>query len=263
MRLLIKQAARAPWELYKTYYSGKSFSVAAQDTTPVAVRFKTDGTKMYILGQANNSIYQYSLATAWDISTASYSTLSIAVGTEDTGPSGFTFKSDGTKLYMCGSQNDLVYQYTLSTPWDISTATYDVVSFDPSGNVLDLAFKSDGTKMYLVFSTTGVSQFSLSGAWDLSTAVSDSVTFSVTSQVGIYSLGLNFSTDGTRMYVVGGASSTSIFQYRLSSAWDLSTALYAGVSVGLFVTDGVDFKSDGTKMYVGSHGTDVVYEYHV
>jgi hypothetical protein len=32
-------------------------------------------------------------------------------------------------MILMGAFNDTLYQYTLSTPWDISTATYDSLSF--------------------------------------------------------------------------------------------------------------------------------------
>ena len=108
---------------------------------------------MYIIGTTNKKVYQYSLSTAWDLSTASYDSEDFSVSSQDTSPYGIAFKSDGSKMYMVGGGNDKVYQYSLSTAWDLSTASYDSVSFSVSSQdtfPCGIAFKSDGTKMYMV-----------------------------------------------------------------------------------------------------------------
>ena len=47
-------------------------SIATEDLTPREVVFNNDGTKMYVVGDAGNDIGEYSLSTAFDISTAAY-----------------------------------------------------------------------------------------------------------------------------------------------------------------------------------------------
>jgi len=86
--------------------------VSSQDGGPEGLFFKDDGTKMYVVGRANDSVYQYILSTAWDVSTASYDSVSFSVASQDTSPTGLFFKTDGTKMYVVGSTNDTVYQYS-------------------------------------------------------------------------------------------------------------------------------------------------------
>ena len=52
----------------------QDFSVGSQDIFPTDITFNNDGTKMYVLGDAGNDVNEYSLSTAFDISTASYVT---------------------------------------------------------------------------------------------------------------------------------------------------------------------------------------------
>ena len=40
-------------------YDSKSFSVASQDDTPLGLTFNSDGTKVYIAGNTNDSFFQY------------------------------------------------------------------------------------------------------------------------------------------------------------------------------------------------------------
>ena len=136
------------WDLSTASYDSVSFSVASQATAPQDIHFKPDGTKMYVVDTAGDHVYQYSLSTAWDLSTASYDSVSFSVSSQDVSPVSVTFKPDGTKMYVGGASNVSVYQYSLSTAWDLSTASYDSVSFSVVTDPRSIKFKSDGSKLY-------------------------------------------------------------------------------------------------------------------
>ena len=114
-------AGTGPYNLASASYDSVSFSVATQETVPNSIGFNDDGTSMYIIGSVTDAIYQYTLSTAWDLSTASYASKSFSI--PDTVPRDFTFNNDGTKFYYVGSSADTVYRYSLSTAYDISTAS--------------------------------------------------------------------------------------------------------------------------------------------
>jgi sugar lactone lactonase YvrE len=262
---LIETVSWAGWLLDNAFYTDVSHDVSSEDTEPSGVFFKPDGTKMYLVGDSNNRIYQYSLSTAWDLSTLSYDSVSIL--SQDTAPQGVFFKPDGTKMYLAGLGSGNIYQYSLSTGWDLSTASYDSVLLNITPDavgVTGIFFKPDGEKMYLVgFTNDNVYQYSLSTGWDLSTASYDSVFFDISSEDTSPS-GVFFKPDGTKMYI-SGDSNNRIFQYTLSTAWDLSTPSYDSIShyVGLEDTSpqGVFFKPDGVKMYMIGSLNDNVYQY--
>jgi DNA-binding beta-propeller fold protein YncE len=227
------------------------------------VFFKDDGTKMYVIGQTGDDVNEYNLSVAWDISTASFLQL-FSVAAQETEPTGLFFKDDGTKMYVIGITNDNVYEYNLSTAWNISTAIYTFPTTDyysitaqeitPQG----VFFKPDGTKMYVIGDTgDDVNEYDLSVAWDISTA-SFLQLFSVAAQETTPT-GVFFKPDGTKMYVVG-YTGDNVYEYNLSVAWDVTTAFLPIFSVAAQETVPTDvfFKPDGTKMYVlGSTGVDV------
>ena len=93
-------------------YNNVSFSVASQDTSPRGIAFNSDGSKMYMVGNSNNTVYQYSLSTPFDLSTASYDNVSFSVNAQDTSPYDIAFNTDGSKMYMVGRANSSVYQYS-------------------------------------------------------------------------------------------------------------------------------------------------------
>ena len=256
------------YSLVAASYDSKSFSVSAQDTGSFGLAFKSDGTKMYMSGGATDSVYQYTLSTAWDISTASYDSVTLSVTTQDAAPFSLTFKPDGTVMYISGSTNDTIFQYTLSTAWDLSTASYASKSLSVASqetNPMGIAFKTDGTKMYVGGpGTDSVYQYSLSTAWDVSTGTYDGVSFSGASQGTAWGRGLFFTPDGLTMLATDSFSDR-IYKYTLSSAWDLSTASYSSESYSVAsqstAPGNLFFKDDGTKMYVIDGGSATVYQY--
>ena len=213
------------FDLSTASYDNVSFLLSGQDAQVYDVIFKPDGTKMYMLGSATDSVFQYSLSTAFDVSTASYDSVSFDVISEDINPTSITFSNDGTKLYIVSANLDTVRQYSLSTAFDVSTASYDSISYALGPQPTAMNFNNDGTKMYVTDRTTDtVDQHSLSTAFDLSTASYDNVSFSVASQ-DVYPVDVIFNTGGTKMYVLGYDTDT-IYQYSTrgyTETLDLST----------------------------------------
>lgn len=255
------------YDLSVAAYDSVSFSFSSQDSGPRNVAFNTSGTKMYMVGIGNDRVYQYSLSTAFDISTASYDSVSLSVSSQDTTPLDIGFNTSGTKMYMTGNSTGSAHQYSLSTAFDLSTASYDSVSFSFSSQdsvVISSIFNNDGTKIYMLGTgNNSVYQYSLSTAFDLSTTSYDNVSFSISSQ-GSSVLGIAFNSEGTKMFVAE-ADNDSVYQYSLSTAFDLSTASYNNVSFSISSQDttvvGLTFNGDGTKMYITGSVTGTIYQY--
>jgi hypothetical protein len=247
-------------------YSGLSKSVTAEEGNVYGFTMSSDGTKMYTIGINNDTVYQYTLSTAWNMGTATYSGLSKSVNAQDIEPMDVSFNSDGLKMYVLGNYNNRVYQYTLSTAWNVSTATYASISKDFSAQetgAREVFFKPDGTKMYIVGGNQYVYQYTLSTADNVSTATYDSLSKEIGTQEGT-PLGLAFSSDGLKMFVVG-SNQDKVFQYTLSTAWNVSTATYASISFSVSSQQttprGLVFSSDGTKMYVGGNNPVTIFQY--
>jgi sugar lactone lactonase YvrE len=147
-------ALSTPWDLSTKTNPLKRFSVSAQTTSLHGLAFSSDGSKMYSLDAVFAKIYQYTLSTPWEITSASYASKSFASGTQDGTPTGLTFKPDGTMLFIAGDANNRIYQYTLSTPWDVTTASYASTSFSIASQStlpVGLAFRLDtGESMYVM-----------------------------------------------------------------------------------------------------------------
>jgi len=252
------------WDL-GTAYSSKSLSVATELSSLRGLEFSGDGTKVYAVSTGSDTIYQYTLSTAWDISTASYASKSLSVTSQDTDLVGVRLSSDGTTALVMGSANDKVFQYTLATAWDISTASYASKSVSVVGeshNAFDVS--PDGTRMFVGGRVTGaIASYTMSTAWDVSTATADSITLDVTPQDTIPN-GVVFSPDGYYL-IIAGESNKKMFEYVLDTAWDVSTARYEDQWFYMGDQDiyphDVRWSSDGLHFYVAGDQYDTIYEY--
>ena len=282
----------------------QDFSVTAQETVPTGMFFKPDGLKMYITGNTGDDVNEYDLGTAWDVSSAvflqnfsvaaqesipqglffrpdgirmyiigntgdavneySIGTQGFSVAAQETVPTGMFFKPDGLKMYIAGSIGDDVNEYDLSTAWDVNSAVF-LQNFSvgtQEGNPQGLFFRPDGLKMYITGNTGDeVNEYDLSTAWDVSTA-SFVQLFSVAAQEA-NPTGVFFKPDGLKMYIIG-TSGDDVNEYDLSTAWDVSTAVFLqdfSVTAQETVPTGMFFKPDGLKMYITGNTGDDVNEY--
>ena len=202
----------------------------------------------------------------FDISTATYSQ-GFSVSSQETVPTGVDFSNDGTKMFIVGSTGDDVNEYTLSTSFDVSTATYSQ-NFSVSAQETaprGIRFNNDGTKMFIVgYGLVGVAEYALSTAFDVSTA-SHTHSFSASSQSGDKQ-GLAFNSDGTKMYIVSSVfgSAGRVDEYALSTAFNVSTSSFSQ-SFSVYSQDtnpqNLSFNSNGTEMYVLGATNSAVYKY--
>jgi hypothetical protein len=194
-------ALSTPWNLATATYSSKSYSLATQMWIGFDLVFTPDGLGFLVAGYAGAGfVYRYALATAWDISTASYTGQSFNVS-QDALVAGLAVRPDGTRMFVTGRNTNKVYEYNLSTPWNPSTASYASISltFGADENPLGIFFKPDGTALYVsCYETSQVKQYTLATPWTLAGA-SFLLNFSRSPEFGRPS-DIAFKPDGTRFY---------------------------------------------------------------
>ena len=260
-------------------YGGVSLLVSGQDTSPQDIYFKDDGTKMFILGDTGNDVNEYALSTAWEVNTATFTTV-FSVASQETNPLGLYFKPDGSRMYICGSTAvspsgaDQVRSYTLSNPWDISTGvTYDSKAYTVSDTAPQgVYFKDDGLKMYVVGSTgDALYEYSLLIAWELDSTITllNTVLLGTGNTLNLpLSLtgptGIDFNASGTKMYITDAIRDV-VARFDLSTPWDTTTTtFYDNVYVGFqeLTPNGIFYQEDQSKAYIVGSGSDTVFQYN-
>lgn len=177
----------------------------------------------------------------------------------------FTFSPDGTNLYaVVSSGTTNVSQYTLSTPWNITTATLvGNFAFATEPTPTGIAFHPSGN-YYFVTGTTNakVTRYNVSSSWNVATSIMGSNVSVITDTPNPRCL--RFSPDGMNLYVAT-TTRTSISQYSLSNAWDISTTTYLQNVAIIYETglSGFTFLEDGSKMYATGTTMDNIYAYTV
>jgi len=197
---------------------------------------------------------------------------SFDVSGQDTTPRGLTFNNDGTKMFVAGNDGDDINEYTLTTGFDVSSATF-VDSFDISDQDTTpqgIAFNNDGTKMFVVGNTgDDINVYTLSIGFDLTSIITfndingDGTGFDISGQ-DTAPRGLTFNNDGTKMFVAGNIGN-DINEYTLSTGFDLTSTVSFVDSFDISDQDtapqGIVFNNDGTKMFVAGNAGNDINEY--
>lgn len=119
--------------------------------SPGGIRFKSDGTSVFVLDFSNpDVIKEFTLSGEWNLLTRSGSairTLNITTPTGDNDILGFSFNSDGTKLFATSEATSSIYEFNLDS-WQIDTAvlSYSFFVGDRLSSPADIFVKLDKEK---------------------------------------------------------------------------------------------------------------------
>ena len=295
--LLVFQFTNLKAEVVKPVYLQ---SVASDITMPSGIELSPDGTKVFMTSYATSALArQYTLSTPFNISSLDASSvvnLNLNDGGDDnlsTGQfkiQGLTFNNDGSKIFAI-DQDGKLNVHTLAAPYDFSNPTQladDGLQFggsetthgDPGdGNIRphDLRFNNDGTKMYTFEAVHNGSEVPII-EYDLSTPFTPG-SATLGRELDVKNIpnttlqDIDFDDDGTRLYLVessgGNTLNQEIYVWKLSTAFDVSTAIYqgklpltfnaAGTQGGTPI--GITFANEGMKFYVTDYKNNKIHEF--
>ena len=212
---------------------------------------------------------------------------------------GIVFNPDGTKMFVSTSAStgnaniDFIYEYNLSTPFDISTKTYagddercdlDVGSgqygLDPKV-AGDMAFSSDGLKIFILSRGTNgknndrLYRYDLTIAYDVSTCAfvkdvdPDTDALAGTSFGGrpdksrYHVQGVEINPDGTKIFLVFNdvnGEGDGVKEYNLSTPYDIATmslvtsgGIHLSKGAAGFNPDAIFIGLNGKRLFVTDH----------
>jgi sugar lactone lactonase YvrE len=250
-------------------YDNASFNLSVQDSSPTAIAFNDDGTKFYMHGTGNDTIYQYSLSTAYDVTTLAYDSVSISLGNEDFQTNGIEFGDSGRRLYFIGASDNEINQYNLGTPYDLATASYQTREFvgDQASSPRSVRFAGDGTKFFVLdASTDTIYEYELPSPF----ANIDGSTYTGNSYILPSELtnpeDFVFKDNGNSMLILDG-NQDSVFQFGMSSPYNISSLVYIQNLIDVGTQEsaprGIVFNADETKIFIIGPGSDSVYQYSI
>ncbi len=249
-------------------YEIRRFDTSAQTTDPRDITFSNDGKKMFTVEQQTRSVFEYILSTPYNISTASF-VQSLSVSGQSSKPFKVKFNNDGSKMFIAGRGERKVFEYSLSTNFDISSAsvTYTGNFIDVSPQLTSflngLTFSPDGKIMIITEQAFGLHQYSLNKSFDLSGGANFIRSAAVTTLLnGSTHNGIVFNQSGTRLFMVD-SQVNAVNQYTLSEGFNIATASFDGGARDTETdASSIDFSPSGLRMYVAGID-DLVKEYHL
>ncbi len=210
------------------------------------IAFSSDGLTMLTTnrgtnGGKNDFVLRFDLTTAYDISTCQYisgryidtdalqtvDTFDLRAAAVKHHLSGIAIKPDGTKIFLNFNDSsgtaeqkdkDSIKEYTLSTPFDLSTMTVEptAIQLNINDNPEGMSFSNDGKKLFLGNKTArNIEQYSLPTAYSLVGAVKDGTFKPLNSTGGTIDIsGLTFNAVGLKLYIASQGSEI-VFEYDL------------------------------------------------
>lgn len=203
-----------------------------------AACFSSDGLKLFCIGATNDTLYQFTLPSAYSTYNVTLSG-SRSVSAQVTAPTigGLTINGDGTRIYIVQDATpDVIYWWDLGTANDINgtfTLGGSQNSFPYAGGTAPqinagIRFNNDGTYFYILSNGSGgfdtLKQYACSTAYDLS-SISLVTEIDMLNNGNCFPTGFCFSPDGLNVYVGDYASNLDvIYRFVLSTPWMISTA---------------------------------------
>ena len=217
---------------------------------PTDLHWNEDGTLLFITEATINgepNVCQVDINTAYDITELAQhsdpgfnmndgsATDVSAVGNS---AQGIDFSNDGLKLFIVGINDDKVFEFSLSTKFNLTGAAYTGNFFDTSSEVSEPAamrFSKDGKQLFINDATDDkIVQWSLSSAFDLTSTITLRGSFSIradyqsvasNSKTAILE-GLEFNNDGSKFFITTGqrnndANSHFALEYKLDCPYGI------------------------------------------
>ena len=243
----------------------RRFSISADETQPHSLYFSPDGSRMYITGTNGDDINEYLLSTPWDITTAIHNHIMAVYRTPDTedttevNPDSIEFTSDGVKMFIGGSSRDEIVEYTLSTPWQLDTATFYKSVTSPLSNPEYMLFSPDGLTLITSQNGLTITECSMTTPYDISTLTIVGTLVTLVDTDG----GIHFNDNGSVLFLL--SSARVMHEYKTITPFSCIGAIHNNqdvlIDVEEYITDG-GFKRKNTKsFFVVETSTDSIIEY--
>lgn len=199
-----------------------------------------------------------------------YSGYSLDISGETQNARANFWRPDGSAIYVIGRDTENVASYTVSEPWQISTATFsdefdlsnEVGSTSQSSVAHGLYLRDDGERMW-VFNRTEIWGYTLSTPWIISTATNTSY-FDLSDFVQ-RGHDFDFTPDGTTLFI-DDRDAQAVHQVDLSTPWDITTIEW---KYTLDISDqeqevrGLEMVAGGTIMLLMDTGRKEVLQYRL
>ncbi len=242
-----------------------------------SIAFNSDGLIGYIADGwgGGKTIYQTTLADAYDIGTMTDSGNSFTVGSEFNQIDGISFDATGVRLYVKGggTSGGAIRQYDLSVADDITTAVLNATKlFTVAVHSGNIRWNADGTVLYTLEPLldrirqwnppVGVAAYDLDPNYTLVASRTISA-----AELGVGSITIAdffFNNDGSKIYLIDKGN-FGMFEMNMSTAFDITTLDYNDVFLDTSLCSlnmkGVFWHPTGLYLYMVADIPDRVFQW--
>ena len=144
---IVTYALSVAWDVSTAVYSSvkdlSDDSGGSENRT--GMFFNPIGTLAYFASYGGKDIQRYTMSTGWNLSTIMPDGSAAELATAISGLTDVAFTSDGLKVFYTSDSLDKIYQHTLSSAWDLTTAgAFTEYAFSGSTEPNAFVFNADG-----------------------------------------------------------------------------------------------------------------------
>lgn len=145
--IIYEYECSTPYDVATASPTGNSFTASSISSTN-GLATNGDTSKLFIMDSGDDIVAEYHFGTNGDVTTLSLDS-TFDVSGQNVGSSAVSFADGGTRMYVTGSSID---EYTLSTAYDISTASHSRAK-SVNGTIHDIVWTDSGQHMYAAYQT--------------------------------------------------------------------------------------------------------------
>lgn len=210
----------------------------------------TAGTRIYTASQFS-SLRSYEVTSSY---TAQDLNNTETIASRDSDVRDIIWNPDGTKFYETSKHAGVIYQRAASEPFSIENATFEKSEWannpDPDG----IEWATGGNKIFDIYGEEqSIVESTVDTPFDIG-GLSPQVSGQLTEMT--YPVGMAFNDDGTKVHVID-ESDGEVFEYDMSTAFDMNTLTHNGVTYSPSMADtprGVVWSSDGLRLWYADYG---------
>ena len=249
--------AVAPWDMGPSgnntlKLGGREVYKATEVSRCDDIAFSSDGTKMFLLDSSSDNIDQYTLSTAFDISTASNHKVR-DISDQVSTPIGFGFSNDGNSVFILDYSGPEIVKYNLGSSWDVDDSGWEHDSSFTltNGPNAPYGFTFDQNNLTFYITTSGIYTYTINSSLAVNTIAYDTIESSPSAHFsGLGSAepikAIKFNSDGSQV-ILWGNTDNVLFVAPLSTPYDLSSL--SGTYGRVVRTDSSSIPDDGNSQY--------------
>jgi len=196
----------------------------------------TGGTRMFVVnenptGQLTEGVYQFTLTTPYDITTAIFDGV-VLDSSPESGPvpSSIDFKPDGTRAFLAensGQTTNELFGYDLSTPWNIGTGVFDPTQVANLGPAISGVWWNKTGEEFIMIDMfrDWARHYTLTTPWDLTTeSLEDGTNLDFFDPSDSEPRGLAIDPTGVTLITIGGKFD-KLQEYQMGDPWVLGFSI--------------------------------------